>query len=112
MWNVAAPQCPRVETPGLDGLDIRWGGFSDRGPWFAAVNMEGEVALLDVAHWTVQRRFKPDVPFHTDFDWMPQPVGWSTDGEYFAYAGGDNALYIAAIAKENRPIPLRGTPVE
>jgi WD40 repeat protein len=108
VWNVAADGCPRIPVPALENVDIRWVSFSPYGPFLAFVTIEGDVILLDADTWKERRRLTPAVPMVADREGVPQPIAWSTDGRYIAYAGGDNALYIAAIANADHPIPLRG----
>jgi WD40 repeat protein len=121
VWNVAADQCPRVETP-LDTLtDLKWAGFSEYGNLLAAVTVEGEVIVLSVPDWKVQRRFEPnaqysarnDVLSRADeeslaFQSLPPAIAWSTDGAYFAAANGDNSVSIVSINGTAHPVELRG----
>lgn len=119
VWKLAEDDCSRMDTLLERENRLKWAGFSDYGPWLAGVTVAGEVIMLSVPDWT-ERRFRPSTMYSpnpdilradeepTTFQSLPPAIAWSSDGAYFAAAGGDNSVTIRAIAKPSDPIELRG----
>jgi WD40 repeat protein len=120
VWNIAADGCPQIEVEVLKQLDnIKWASFSESGAALGVVTEEGNVLVLSVPDWKEVSRFEPLTAYPRDSadstegtnsteGLPPPPVAWSTDGRYFATAGGDNTVYISEIKPNPPRVPMRG----
>jgi WD40 repeat protein len=119
VWDVAAPSCPPVQVPMFEGvkdadkLKLSTASFADGGPWLGLVTVDGRTIVRSSADWKLQRELVPDVLYTTSAgrlreDRRPPAIAWSSDGHYYAAAGGDNIVRVEAIKGARSTVGLRG----